>query len=420
MRYVVLADGSEFVADRTSVMADGSLYVWAGGRGSRPTAWYSRREWAYVAESGAVIAMARSMADTKEERVEWLWKGRFPRGGLVIVDGDPEMGKTTVMLDVCARASSGAQLPDGSSITPCRCLIGSTEDRPSTRMQPLLRFAGAAPGNIFWLDAPEDKHGRWRPFSIPDDIEYIEGEIADTEADIVLLDPMMGFVSEGIRTGDDASIRRMLTPLAQLAEIYNCCIILIRHLKKDQREKNPLYRGGGSIGIIGQARVGLLVGRPPDAGEWSGERVIAVAKLNLLDKRLIPSLKFELEPSDEDPDYPVVKWRGNCAVTAKQLLVVEDARSNAPARKEAFSVLVEVLSQGPRKMKDVFEEADGAGVNKDTLKNAMRAGAGTTFHKWAERRANGSIACWWLHLVSDGRVKDCAVCAEGHVVTRQD
>lgn len=93
-----------------------------------------------------------------------------------------------------------------------------------------------------------------------DDIDYIEDELANTDADIMVLDPMTGFVSQGIRTGDDASIRRMLTPLAQLAEMYECCIILIRHLKKDSTEKNPIYRGGGSIGITGQARVGLLVG----------------------------------------------------------------------------------------------------------------------------------------------------------------
>lgn len=98
---------------------------------------------------------------------------------------------------------------------------------------------------------------------------------------------------------------------------------------------------------------------------------------------------------------------------------MEDARRKQPARREAHAVLSEVLASGAMAMKDVYEQADLAGVNKETLKNAIRDG-GSAHHKWAVRRSDGSIEAWWLHLMSDGVVKGCSACDEkrGFVVRR--
>lgn len=351
-------------------------------------------------------AMARSMAESEERPIEWLWRGRFARGDFTIIDGDPEMGKSTIVLDFCARASHGGKLPDGASVSPCKCLLASTEDRPESRLQPMLRAAGANPNNIYFYDLPKDENGRERPLALPDDMDYLESEIEEAEADIVLMDPMMGFVSEGIRSGDDASIRRMLTPLAQMSAKYNCCLILIRHLKKDQREKDPMYRGGGSIGIAGQARIVLLVGKPPDTRELDPERVLAVTKLSVLDKRLIPSLKFEVESWDEDPDVPVVKWKGNCAVSARDLLRGTDARKNQPARDEAKYVIDEVLPTdgSPFEMNELYRQLSEAGVNKDTAKNAIRDRG---YHKWPRRRSGGRIEGWFIHAYAAPCPDEC-------------
>ena len=38
--------------------------------------------------------------------IEWLWKGRLPRGKLVILSGDPGLGKTTVLIDIAARVGA--------------------------------------------------------------------------------------------------------------------------------------------------------------------------------------------------------------------------------------------------------------------------------------------------------------------------
>jgi len=54
-----------------------------------------------------------SMADVTPEAVSWLWPGRFPRGKLSRIIGDPGQGKSCVTMDMAARVSRGLDWPDG-------------------------------------------------------------------------------------------------------------------------------------------------------------------------------------------------------------------------------------------------------------------------------------------------------------------
>ena len=52
-----------------------------------------------------------SLINVGPEKVSWLWRGYIPRGKLTMLDGDPKVGKSTVMLDVAAHVSTGRALP---------------------------------------------------------------------------------------------------------------------------------------------------------------------------------------------------------------------------------------------------------------------------------------------------------------------
>src|SRR5436853_811651 len=54
------------------------------------------------------------LAEVAPRTVRWLWPGRVPLGKLTVLDGDPGVGKSTVVLDLAARVSRGAALPDHS------------------------------------------------------------------------------------------------------------------------------------------------------------------------------------------------------------------------------------------------------------------------------------------------------------------
>ncbi|MQA85616.1 MAG: AAA family ATPase [Streptosporangiales bacterium] len=68
-----------------------------------------RLVWRLVTAPGIV-----PLADVKHERVSWLWESRLPGGKLVILDGDPGVGKSTLTLDWAARVSTGTPWPDGA------------------------------------------------------------------------------------------------------------------------------------------------------------------------------------------------------------------------------------------------------------------------------------------------------------------
>ncbi|MBX3437233.1 MAG: bifunctional DNA primase/polymerase [Planctomycetaceae bacterium] len=74
--------------------------------------------------------------------IQWLWKGRLPRGKLVILSGDPGLGKTTVLIDISARVSTGTPFPDGASCPRGQVLFYTLEDGLRDTMIPRLMAAG--------------------------------------------------------------------------------------------------------------------------------------------------------------------------------------------------------------------------------------------------------------------------------------
>jgi len=60
-------------------------------------------------------------------------------------------------------------------------------------------------------------------------------------------------------------VRQALSPLTALGAELGVAVLVVRHLNKSGGS-NALYRGGGSIGIIGAARVGAVI-----AQDWRGE-----------------------------------------------------------------------------------------------------------------------------------------------------
>ena len=342
-------------------------------------------------ESGPVT---RSLVEVAERKVEWIWPGRIPRGKLTILDGDPELGKSALTFDIIARLSKGVALPDRARTMPLKVLIMSSEDDIEDTIKPRLRAAGATFENVFTITLRKDATGARIPFTIPDDLGRLDAALDETKASLALLDPIVGFASEDIQTHNDASMRRMLGPLADVANERRCAILGIRHLKKDVREQNPLYRGGGSIAITGAARSVMLVGRMPN-DDTDLVRVLAPVKNNLARRADVRSLKYQIEPWDDDDSIPVVTWLGETTVTAQELLSQPDSRKHAPARAEAEEIIREVLARGAMPVREFDNEMRSAGLKPDTVRSA-RDHVGV--HKWRERNDDGTTRAWFLHL----------------------
>ena len=302
--------------------------------------------------------VGRSLADVRPEPVEWLWPRRVPKGKITVLDGDPDNGKSVLTTDLAARVTAGKSLPDGTPTEAAGVVIVAAEDGAADTVRPRFDAAAGDPSRARLLGDEE-------PFVIPDDIPRLERAIEQVGAALVVIDPIMAFLSGDVNSNRDQDVRRALTPLKRMAERTGAAVLLVRHLNK-MPGGNPLYRGGGSIGIIGAARSGLVVGRHPDDEEL---RVLAGQKNNL---SLPPeSLAYRIETAENGAARIV--YEGVSEATVQQLLRAPADEEEKTALSEAKEFLLSELRDGPMAAKQVKKNADEADVSQRTLKRAKAA-----------------------------------------------
>src|SRR5215203_3298185 len=308
--------------------------------------------------------IGKLLSGVEPEKVSWLWPSWLALGKLALVDGDPGLGKSAMTLDIAARVSAGKAFPDGAGCEPGGVVLLSAEDGLADTIRPRLDAAGADTSKILALATVPDENGHDRLLSIPEDLPLIEKGIRRVGAGLLIVDPLMAFLSGDTNSHRDQDVRRALAPLAGLAERTGAAVLVVRHLNK-AAANNPLYRGGGSIGIIGAARMAYVVGKDP---QDENRRVLASTKNN----RATPpqSLMFGLEEAEGGSVR--VNWLGPSEVSARDILATPQDQEHADARGEAVEFLEEVLVDGPVAASQVKEEAEDAGISERTLARAKK------------------------------------------------
>lgn len=310
-----------------------------------------------------------SLAEVNPERVEWLWGGYLPKGKLVTLDGDPGLGKSTLALSLAAPVTTGGRWPDGTKCEhPGAVLLLSAEDGLADTVRPRLDAAGAdvtkvhAFEGIPFTDA--DGNVGLMPLTLGN-INELRSAIRETGAVLLIVDVLMAYLPSGSDAHKDQDVRAILSRLTRLADETGCTVVLIRHLNKSAG-RDPLYRGGGSIGIVGAGRLALLVAADPDD---EGRRVLAAMKSNL--GPLPEAMAYRLVTADSDYEVARVEWEGRVNHTAHTLLGERLTGPEAQARTEAEAWLDDYLAQaGSAKAGDVKREARKAGIAERTLERA--------------------------------------------------
>jgi RecA-family ATPase len=253
-----------------------------------------------IGKKGTSRPVGKLLSEVEPEKVEWLWPGRLPIGKLAVLDGDPGLGKSAVTLDLAARVSASLELPEGGRCGPAGVVLLSAEDGLADTIRPRLDAAGADTERIVALSTVTERGGAERTISLTQDLNTVEQAVKRVGAALVVIDPLMAFLSGKTDSHKDQDVRRALAPLAALAEKTGAAVLIVRHLNK-AAGGNALYRGGGSIGIIGAARSGLVIAPDPEDPE---RRILASNKHNL--SRAAPSLVFQVEnrPRTARPAWP--------------------------------------------------------------------------------------------------------------------
>lgn len=311
------------------------------------------------------------LSDVMPESVSWLWPGRIPAGKLVTLDGDPSLGKSTLALHFAAVVTTGGQWPDG---TTCHysgdVVLLAAEDGLADTVRPRLDAAGADVTRVHAVQGvhagdPDAADPVLRPPTLAD-VDQLRGLVERTGARLLIVDVLMAYLPNGTDSHKDQDVRKVLSRLASLAESTGCTVLLLRHLNK-AKGGDPMYRGGGSIGVIGAARAGMLVAKDPDD---ENVRVLASTKSNL--GREPEALAYRLTDANS-LGVARVEWLGTSTHTARELLADPTDTADRPDRDGAAAWLEDYLTEHAKApAKDVKAAAHKQGHSERTLQRAAQ------------------------------------------------
>lgn len=295
-----------------------------------------------------------NMADVAVQEVDWLLYPLIPYGKITIIQGDPGEGKTTFVLRLIAALTTGKSLMDDDNETgafePVNVIYQNCEDGLGDTIKPRLLDAGANCSRVVVIDDRETE-----PLTMKD--TRIEAVVAQTKAKLLVLDPIQGYLGSDIDMHRANEIRPVMKHLSDIAEKYNCAVILVGHMNKCSQAK-AAYKGLGSIDFAAAARSVLLVGRIKNEPNI---RVVCQIKNSLAPEAV--SIAFEL---DEESGF---KWIGEYDITADDLL---EGKNKSSKQENAVNFLSEQLSKGRALQTEVQNEAEKAEISYTTLKRAKK------------------------------------------------
>lgn len=313
-----------------------------------------------------------NMNDVEIEQVEWLWEGYIPVGKLTILQGDSGKGKTMAMLNLIAAFTTGRDLldPPGSSQIrePINVIYQTAEDGLADTVKPRLVAAGADCSRVSVIDEGE------RMLSMTD--ERLIWAIRETDAGLVVLDPIQAYLGENVDMHRANEVRPRLKHLGDIAAVNSCGMVLIGHLNKKDSGK-PEYRGLGSIDFTAAARSVILCAESPRDRDV---RVLASTKCSLTYPPDPVAFRLSKERGFE--------WEGTYDITAEELLQSTRVKGQKTIAAKEF-LAAELPEPGEYiPSTELMDKAKEKKIAEKTLRNAMKD-LGITSHKEADRWYTG-------------------------------
>lgn len=311
-------------------------------------------------------------SEVEMRSVEWVWEGYLPRGKLAMLDGDPKLGKSSAAMDWAGTLTSGGEWPDGTRCTEAAdVLFIGTEDGLDDTLAPRAKAAGADMDRLHYVQGtpdPKDPDVLLPPTL--DEITNMRKVIEQHGIRLVIVDVLMAHLGSKVDSHKDQDIRRVLSPLAKMADETGCAVLLLRHLNKN-KGGSALYRGSGSIGIGGAARSLLLVTLDPDDHNC---RILSSPGGNL--GALPTPLRFRIEGCEIDNigvKTSRVEWMGPADYTADELLGEIGGHDDSPDPNAAEAWLEDFLTDAGKTLgTTVKDEAAKVGISARTLQRAAK------------------------------------------------
>lgn len=309
-------------------------------------------------------------SEVRKREMEWLWQGYLPLGMITLLTGDPQAGKSTLILDLAARLSRGDPLPgETESRTPMRTWIMSSEDAMDTVIVWRLENQGADMSQIIITDerAKIEKLG----------VQEFERIITENRISLCVIDTTTTWMGGDLDTNKGNDVMGWINPIKEVATRTRCTIVLIRHRRKGSANDNKLHAGLGSIAWTAAVRSELT------ATYKKGARFVERTKGNI--GQPPPILAYTINPHpDPENIHGVLTWLGEFADETGE--ATPQVVSKTPKKiAECRAWLRILLRQGSVLATEVLSLAADEGYSESTLKRA-KIGVATSYNdgqgKW--------------------------------------
>ncbi len=308
----------------------------------------------------------------------WIeWKdapGRFARGKPTLLMGDPGLGKSLITHWLAARCSVGGEWPDEGACELGTAILFTIEDGLADTVAPRLLAAKAQMDRVIAVRGVVDEHEETtqteRMFALTQHLELLERLIRETNAIVVVMDPITAYLGPDINSHKEADVRAVLGPLQMLAERTRVVLIMVMHLNKGTGV-TALYRATGSIAFPAVARV--VLGVAPDPNDDEGHRrLLLPVKMNI--GKLPEGIGYHIETAYAGGVLPTAAEADQPPVLAWDLDPVEVDATSAMDRNGSVTELGAV-AEAKRAMEQILA---GGRVLANECKRQLRESTGVT------------------------------------------
>jgi len=327
-----------------------------------------------VRSSEAAPVVYRRLSDVQAQPIRWLWPGRFARGKVSMIAGNPGLGKSQVTASLAAIVTTGGRWPvDGGRCEAGSVVFLSAEDDAADTIKPRLLAAGADTSRCYILDAVTDRDAdgtpRVRSFNLQIDLDRLAA-LLDRIGDValVVIDPISAYLG-GADSHKNAEVRAVLAPLAELAARYGVGVVCVSHLNKAGGTE-ALMRVTGSLAFVAAARAAYVVARDKDDPQ---RRLFLPLKNNIGNDQA--GLAFKVESFDLDGGIQTsrVVWESEpVTVTADEAMRPAESDEEHDLRDDIADWLQDLLHPGRMKSQEVQSKAKQSGFAWRTVQRTAK------------------------------------------------
>ncbi len=343
--------------------------------------------------------------------IEWLWPDRIPLGKFTLFYGLPDQGKSTVVVDIISRGSTGREFSDRSNpLEAFDTIVLTAEDDPDDTYVPRLMVAGADLKRVHFaqsvLSGSEDVADR--AIALDRDLHSLERLLEKHPATrLLVVDPISAYLGEKDQN-KDKEVRPLLFEIRELSRRTRVTVIGITHFNKNS-DQAAIHRASGA-GAWTQVPRALwaFVPAPVDEENTQGQDVqpdhlMLNAKLNIARDKTGFRYGFDSVPvrvkdtrtgQMVEATAPRIKWLGKSESVLDDVMKESKHTPGPEAVKteKAMDWLREYLADEAKLSDDIFDSGESAGHRKRTLYEAKKRLGIKPY------RPGGNKGPWWWQL----------------------